>query len=246
MRTKGARRSRPRSPPPVSGRCGSGPDAIHEDGDVLLHRGLGDPELARGLLVSQSARRADQHVALTFGQGAPASSRPTPERRHCMSSSPVSESTVAGRGTRASTPPVAGGRRRPEGEMDRPFRGSRIVALALAFTLAITGIVGRPASAAAPWPTPALTSTQRFDGETLFRALAFAQGPAAALFPEFSRFPALSPQQLAATDGQCLGDTQLKGRRLSSECWLPRSWSAHGPGASFYRSGSPFTLPSRR
>lgn len=84
--------------------------------------------------------------------------------------------------------------------MDRPFRGSRIVALTLAFTLGITGIVGQPASAAAPWPTPPLTSTQRLDGETLFRALAFAQGPAAALFPEFSGFPALSPQQLAATD----------------------------------------------
>lgn len=84
--------------------------------------------------------------------------------------------------------------------MERPIPKMRPLALALTLALLLTNFVGVLPVAASPASAVAQARMERFDGETLFRALAFAQGPAAARFPEFASFTPLSAQQLAVVD----------------------------------------------
>lgn len=82
--------------------------------------------------------------------------------------------------------------------MRRPgLRG--IVALLLAVIL--VGVMSRPALAAREnAPGLAAAGAARFEGETLFRGLAFGQGPVAKLFSELANVPVASPEETAAID----------------------------------------------
>jgi SdpC family antimicrobial peptide len=73
----------------------------------------------------------------------------------------------------------------------------------LAMFLVLTLLVVHPnlAAAASAGAQPAAHSTAaRFDGETLYRGLAFAQGPVAALFPELASLPPASAEAIAVVD----------------------------------------------
>jgi SdpC family antimicrobial peptide len=85
--------------------------------------------------------------------------------------------------------------------MERSVPTTPFLAVTLILALVFTTLVGGTSVAAAlPSGGAQLSQSQRFDGETLFRALAFAQGPAASRFPEFEGFKALTDQQVAAID----------------------------------------------
>jgi SdpC family antimicrobial peptide len=86
--------------------------------------------------------------------------------------------------------------------MEAFLRTTRPFAIVLTLALVLTNFIGASpvAAASAAGGTQLQSRSQRFDGETLFRALAFAQGPAASLFPEFAGFKAPSAQQLAVID----------------------------------------------
>lgn len=82
-------------------------------------------------------------------------------------------------------------------------RALRPVALLVIVALVLLGLgsPGYAASAnAAPVGAPIQAAAVRYDGETIFRGLAFGQGPVARLFPELASAPALSPEQAAAVD----------------------------------------------
>jgi len=74
----------------------------------------------------------------------------------------------------------------------------------LAMLLALALLVAHPdaavASSVAAHPGTHTNSAERFDGETLYRGLAFAQGPVAALFPEFTTLPAPTAEAIAVVD----------------------------------------------
>jgi len=74
--------------------------------------------------------------------------------------------------------------------------------VALLVAVLIVGVSSRPALAA-PASAPTLAAAAgpaRLDGETLFRGLAFGQGPVAKLFPELASAPVASPAEAAAID----------------------------------------------
>ena len=75
----------------------------------------------------------------------------------------------------------------------------------LAFLLVLALLVAHPeaasASSTSSHAAPAATkAVARFDGETLYRGLAFAQGPVAALFPELATLPAPTAEAVAVVD----------------------------------------------
>ncbi len=73
----------------------------------------------------------------------------------------------------------------------------------LAMFLVLTLLVVHPDVAAASVSAQTAnhsTAAPRFDGETLYRGLAFAQGPVAALFPEFASLPPASAEAVAIVD----------------------------------------------
>ena len=73
----------------------------------------------------------------------------------------------------------------------------------LAMLLVLTLLVVHPDVAAASVSAHTAnhsTAAPRFDGETLYRGLAFAQGPVAALFPEFASLPPPSAEAIAIVD----------------------------------------------
>ncbi len=76
------------------------------------------------------------------------------------------------------------------------FRQAMFLALALLVAHPDTAV----ASSVAAHPGTHTNAAARFDGETLYRGLAFGQGPVAALFPELATLPAPTAEATAVVD----------------------------------------------
>ena len=79
-------------------------------------------------------------------------------------------------------------------------RGRFRVAILLALTLLVAHPDSARAASQSPQPATGHGAAARFDGETLYRGLAFAQGPVAALFPELASLPPASAEAVAIVD----------------------------------------------
>ena len=79
-------------------------------------------------------------------------------------------------------------------------RGRFRLAMFLVLTLLVVHPDVAAAASARAQPAAHSTAAPRFDGETLYRGLAFAQGPVAALFPEFASLPPPSAEAIAIVD----------------------------------------------
>src|SRR5438132_13869246 len=102
-------------------------------------------------------------------------------------------------------------------------RGRFRLAMFLALTLLVVHPDVAPGSVSAQTANHS-TAAPRFDGETLYRGLAFAQGPVAALCPEFA---SLAPPSAAAI---AIVDRIVTGIRRIERSFFPRFASAvqHG------------------